>query len=792
VLFVLACAIRIAAGVITGGLAHPELFEYDAMAKNLLSGHGLTYTHLGIVYHSFAPPLYSWISAASYWGTGSIAPAMLLQIAAGSALAVVAAAIAQRLFSDRIAAIAAGCLVAVHPGLIVYSATKAHPLSYDALLFSLALWMFFLLYETPTVTRAMALGLIVGVGTLSRSTALIFLPIGAVWLLAVTPFHHWRAAVRALVIAGVTAFIVLLPWSIRDSLVHHRGLFLISTTGEDFWDGNNPYATGHSYIDADHAVINALPPEERADLERQPDEIAQSQWFMGKATAFIKADPERAARLTLVKFYHFWWFAPQTGVLYPSSWRQLYMAYYVAALVLAAAGVWKITQTGGGAMRRALLVGAFLLGLSVLQSVYYVEARHRWAIEPMLLAFSEGERVDRVVMTPDKPGVLMVTGAYFPELSGAGLQCREIVRQLRDAGDFTILTTGTDPSLPADDECDGVRVHRVFVDPNSAWSKIVAAARMTRVALALRGRFSILHLHGFSQKSILLVVLALVMRKRIAVTLTSVGHDDPVSMRTRGRWMYWSYARSHAFFGVSPGFQASYDASGLPRGRFRVIPNGVDLDRFRPATPDERRRLRDELGLPRDAIMILFIGFFSRQKSPDVLFDAWARMVARGDTSSILVLVGATQSAYYEVDANLADEIRRTASGLGLAARVHFPGVTRTIEKYHRAADIFVLPSVREGLPCALQEAMACGTACIATRLPGVTDVLLDDGVSGVLLPPRDVEAFQTALVDFISHPARARAMGERARQRIERDYAMAATARQYLSGYLELIGAHE
>lgn len=389
-LFALACALRLGAGLITGGIARPELFEYDGMAKNLLAGNGLTFTHLGIVYHSFAPPFHSWISAGSYWLTGSLVPAMLLQIAAGSAIAVVAAAIAVRLFGDRIAGLAAGVLVAVHPGLIVYSATKAHPLSFDALFFALTLWLFFRLDDAPTVRRAITLGLIVGLGTLSRSTALIFMPIGAVWLLAVTARDRWPAAVRALVVAGVTAFLVVLPWSIRDSLVHHRGLFLISTTGEDFWDGNNPLATGHSYIDAGHAVIDALPPEERADLERQPDEIAQSQWFMNKATAFIKANPQRAATLTLVKFYHFWWFAPQTGVLYPSSWRSLYMAYYAASLLLAAVGVWRIAQTGVRATRPALLVGAFLLGLSVVQSVYYVEARHRWAIEPMLLALSGG------------------------------------------------------------------------------------------------------------------------------------------------------------------------------------------------------------------------------------------------------------------------------------------------------------------------------------------------------------------------------------------------------------------
>jgi len=391
-LFLLAVALRLGAGLATGGLVHPQLFEYDDMARNLLAGNGLTIRHLGLTYHSFAPPLLSWISAASYWSTGSIVPAMLLQIAAGGALAVVAAAIAQRLFGDRVAAAAAGFFVAVHPGLIVYSATKAHPLSFDSLFFTLALLMFFRLHDTPTVKRAVMLGVIVGLGALSRSTMLIFFPIGAVWMLAVTPRGGRRSTMRILTTSGIAAFLVLAPWSIRDSIVHQRALFLISTTGEDFWDGNNRNATGHSYIDAGHAVIDSLTPAERADLKSQPDEIAQSQWFMNQAVAFIKANPAAFVRLTFLKFFNFWWFAPQTGVLYPVLWRQLYMAYYVLVLLLAGAGAWRLAPADADTVTRrmALLLGAFLLGLSAVQSVYYVEARHRWAIEPMLLAISGG------------------------------------------------------------------------------------------------------------------------------------------------------------------------------------------------------------------------------------------------------------------------------------------------------------------------------------------------------------------------------------------------------------------
>ena len=388
----------------------------------------------------------------------------------------------------------------------------------------------------------------------------------------------------------------------------------------------------------------------------------------------------------------------------------------------------------------------------------------------------------------NKPGVLMVTGAYYPELSGAGLQCRALVRQLRDAVSFTVLTTTIDPALPGTDERDGVPVHRVFVNPQSPWSKIAAAWQTSRMLLRARARYSILHLHGFSQKSLLVVIVGLLLGKRIAIKLTSVGHDDPQAIRARGRLAYWCYTRARLFFGVSPRLQALYAASGLPAERFRLIPNGVDLERFRPASLEERRVLRAELGLPVESAVVLFVGFFSREKCPDLLFEAWSRVAGSGDASSVLVFVGATRSRYYEVDERLAAGIRAGAARLGLDSRLFFVEETREIEKYQRAADIFVLPSVREGLPNALLEAMACGTGCIATRLDGVTDTLIAHDDSGLLVPARDGAALEAALARLLSHPELARTFGECARQRIARDFSMADTAGQYLAAYKELL----
>ncbi|MES1254938.1 MAG: glycosyltransferase family 4 protein, partial [Acidobacteriota bacterium] len=344
-------------------------------------------------------------------------------------------------------------------------------------------------------------------------------------------------------------------------------------------------------------------------------------------------------------------------------------------------------------------------------------------------------------MTParTKPGVLMVTGAYFPERSGAGLQCRALVRQLRAEVDFTVLTTTTTRASAGEDGEDGVPIYRVFIDPASWRSKLAAAIGFVRVFARIRHRFAVVHFHGFSQKSILLVWLARAARKEIAVKLTSVGHDDPLSIRRRdGALAYRAFAQAAMFFAPSPRFLESYAAAGLPGDRCRLIPNGVDLSRFRPAAAGERQALRRGLDVPAGGPVVLCVGFFSQEKRPDRLFDAWAVLKRTVAPDAVLVFVGATVGPYYEVDESLAGAIRRRAAALDVAGSVLFVEATDEIERFYRAADIYVLPSVREGLPNALLEAMASGLACIATRLPGVTDAMIDDGRDGLLVPPDD------------------------------------------------------
>jgi len=185
-----------------------------------------------------------------------------------------------------------------------------------------------------------------------------------------------------------------------------------------------------------------------------------------------------------------------------------------------------------------------------------------------------------------------------------------------------------------------------------------------------------------------------------------------------------------------------------------------------------------------EAFLILFVGFFSRDKGPRTLFDAWRRLQRPGLPATNLVFVGTTRSSYFEIDRGLAQTIRDEAAAFGLQDRMVFVESSGAMERYYQAVDGFVLPSIREGLPMALLEAMASGLACVASRLPGSTDRLIDDEIHGLLVEPGHVAQLSDAIERLIAHPAQRQAWGRQARERIAQDFSLQRMAQRYHAMY--------
>ena len=387
------------------------------------------------------------------------------------------------------------------------------------------------------------------------------------------------------------------------------------------------------------------------------------------------------------------------------------------------------------------------------------------------------------------PAVLMVTGAYYPELSGGGLQARAVMKALAGRARFTVLTTSIDRTLPASATEDGVPVFRVYVDPRRAISRVQATLRFASKLLAVGRHVDVVNLHGFSKKAVLVAAFCRLFRKPYVLTLQTGGHDEPSGAWAQGRLAAWAYRAADRYLSVSPGLSSAYRAAALPAERLRQICNAVDVDRFRPPRPGERDALRVRLGLPPDRCLILFVGFFGRDKRPDWLFDAWAALPEAVRSRSGLVFVGRTDTDHGEVDEQLAPAIRAKARDQQVDRSLWFVESTLEIEQYFRACDVYALPSTREGLPIALLEAMATGLGCVATSIAGSTDTVLEDRRTGCLVPAEDLSALTVALERLISDEEQRRCWGAAARDVIVSKYAINVVVPVWLAEYRALAG---
>jgi glycosyltransferase involved in cell wall biosynthesis len=235
-----------------------------------------------------------------------------------------------------------------------------------------------------------------------------------------------------------------------------------------------------------------------------------------------------------------------------------------------------------------------------------------------------------------------------------------------------------------------------------------------------------------------------------------------------------------AFVAMSRAIRDEMTGAGVRADRVRLIPHGVDTARFRPAGPDERVALRQSHGLPAGTLVI-YTGRLLRGKGLETLLRAFAQ-AAEAVPEARLVLVGSGDSQTLSIEDELRAEVRRR----GLAERVLFTGRVDEVETFLRAADLFVFPSVYEALGISLVESAACGLPAVASRTGGIVDVV-EDGRSGLLVPPGEAGPLAQALASLMGSPGRRTEMGARARQVVLERFDERESTRRYRTLFAEL-----
>jgi glycosyltransferase involved in cell wall biosynthesis len=242
-------------------------------------------------------------------------------------------------------------------------------------------------------------------------------------------------------------------------------------------------------------------------------------------------------------------------------------------------------------------------------------------------------------------------------------------------------------------------------------------------------------------------------------------------MADKQRWKTWlgisqrrrdRLRQLDAVIAIAPAIYDELVEYGVAPERIARIPNGVDVQWYRPsADRQEQRSLRQQLGW-RDVPTLLFAGGINRRKQPQLLIEALARLPA-SQSDCQLMLAGPVD------DPPLAAAMRQRASELGVSPRVHWLGVCQDMAPLYRAADLFCLPSQLEGLPNAVLEAMASGIPSLVTPIPGCLD-LVDDGQSGRIVGANGDE-LAAAIAGYFQTPELLRQHGQAARRKAEAQF---------------------
>lgn len=242
----------------------------------------------------------------------------------------------------------------------------------------------------------------------------------------------------------------------------------------------------------------------------------------------------------------------------------------------------------------------------------------------------------------------------------------------------------------------------------------------------------------------------------------------------------YEWSRTGAVVCVSDAAQAAL-ATRCPRVRSRVILNGVE-----PANPTrDRQTVRAEMGVPDDQVVGIQVARIDAMKGHDTAIDAMAWLQSEPPPgfrpeSVTLWFVG-------DGPVRADREARVRAAGL-TEAQVRFLGQRADVPDLLAASDFFLLPSITEGLPLSMLEAMSAGLAVVATPVGGIPEVVTD-GVQAILTPVGDAPSLARAIAQLVRDPELRARLGEAGRERAERDFSFRQMLEDYQEIYSRLLG---
>jgi len=296
-------------------------------------------------------------------------------------------------------------------------------------------------------------------------------------------------------------------------------------------------------------------------------------------------------------------------------------------------------------------------------------------------------------------------------------------------------------------------------------------------------KINIIHTHGYKANLYALAACLGKKVRRVSTCHNWLG-DDP-KMKFYARLDQSFLNRFGRVIAVSDSVKHDILNHGISPDNVLSIYNGIDIDKF-----DSREKsdsIRREFGIDKDCKVIGAVGRLSEEKGHIHLVNAAERVLQEYPRVVFLIVGDGPLRQHLETKASLLAERRRAKAGQARSPFV-FAGVRKDMPEMYALMDIFVLPSLTEGLPMALLEAMAAKRPVVATSVGAVPKVIEDDR-SGLLVPPGDVDALAEAMIRLLRDPQEAGRLAQHGYQRVRKDFSSQTMAQRYIEVYQDVLG---
>ena len=376
--------------------------------------------------------------------------------------------------------------------------------------------------------------------------------------------------------------------------------------------------------------------------------------------------------------------------------------------------------------------------------------------------------------------LLMIIGLFYPFVGGAEKECQKLSRRLMEKGISVSVLTQHYDGLPEYEEIEGIPVYRKI----KGWHlfEITYMLSVLYFLLKHRKKYDIIQCFGLYLFVPPVLLMKYLFGRRVVSRLECSGRFGDFWRIKQLKWKKLVMASSRQLdkiIFISSDVRRELIENQFPIERIVHISNSVDIDQFKPPERRENRNSKN----------ICFVGRLEEQKGLEYLIKAMDIIKSKGNCVKLFI-VGEGQ-----LKANLEELCKK----LTLENLVVFVGITHDVLPYYQDASIFVLPSISEGMPLSLLEAMSCGLPVIATLVGGNAEVLDSSagnkivshyhiGEYGILVNPRDVNSLAEALLRLLNDEELSKQLGKKARNLIEEKFSQENIINEYIDLYYSLL----